>query len=150
GRHEQVVAELEALVERSPLRERLWRQLMLALYRSGRQADALDCFARARRALGDELGLDPSPELRDLQVAILRHDPNLVAPALADSAPMNLPAPLVSLLGRERELAELAELLSRPDLRLLTISGAGGTGKTTLALEVARSLAERFANGAFL
>jgi predicted ATPase/DNA-binding SARP family transcriptional activator len=150
ARHEQLVAELEALVERFPLRERLWRQLMLALYRSGRQAEALDRFTEARRTLDEELGLDPSVELRDLQAAILRQDPTLAPPARADAPQTNVPAPLVPLLGRERELSELVQLLTRADLRLLTISGAGGTGKTTLALEAARSLGERFANGTYV
>jgi DNA-binding SARP family transcriptional activator len=77
GRHDELGAELESLVEEHPLRERLWGHLMLALYRSRRQAEALNAFQRARRLLADELGLDPSPELRELQGRILRQDPAL-------------------------------------------------------------------------
>jgi predicted ATPase/DNA-binding SARP family transcriptional activator len=150
GRHEQLIAELQALVEREPLRERAWRQLMLALYRCGRQAEALECFAEARRTLLDELGLEPGDEMRQLQAAILRQDAELAAPVQADAPRTNVPAALVPLLGRERELAELAELLRRDDTRLLTLTGAGGSGKTTLALAVARALVDHFANGAFL
>ena len=84
GRHADVVAELEALVEEHPLRERLRGQLMLALYRCGRQADALAAYQTARRALVEELGIEPSPPLRELERAILRQDPSLdVAQAAA-------------------------------------------------------------------
>lgn len=94
GRHQQLVGELEALVREHPLRERLQGQLMLALYRSGRQADALDRFREARGALRDELGLEPGPELRELERAILDHDPELKAPPR--------PAPPVAALRRRR------------------------------------------------
>ncbi|HET8968781.1 MAG TPA: AfsR/SARP family transcriptional regulator, partial [Gaiellaceae bacterium] len=86
GQHAEVVAELRALVREHPLRERLRAQLMLALYRSGRQTEALDVYADARRTLLDELGLDPGPELQGLQQAILAHDPALAAPARRPSA----------------------------------------------------------------
>jgi DNA-binding SARP family transcriptional activator len=87
GRHTGLVAELEALVAEHPLRERLRGQLMLALYRSGRQADALAAYQEARRVLVEELGIDPSPELRELEQAILRQDPALAAaPAAATAA----------------------------------------------------------------
>src|SRR5436190_2252902 len=77
GRHDRLVAELEGLVEDEPLRERLRRQLMLSLYRSGRQADALARYREGRRLLVDELGIEPSPQLQELERAILRHDPAL-------------------------------------------------------------------------
>src|SRR5205085_7860192 len=99
GRHGAVIAELETLVASEPLRERLWRLLMLALYRSGRQADALAAFARARVTL-DELGIEPSRNLRELEAAILRHDPSL------DVARPGRRAAGV-FVGRERELAQL-------------------------------------------
>ena len=83
GREREVLADLERLVAAEPLRERLWGQLMLALYRSGRQADALSAYHRARRQLTDELGLEPSPELQQLQHAILRHDRALMPPRAA-------------------------------------------------------------------
>jgi DNA-binding SARP family transcriptional activator/ABC-type branched-subunit amino acid transport system substrate-binding protein len=85
GRHAEVVAELEALVARQPLRERLRGQLMLALYRSGRHAEALDVYQRGRQALAEELGLEPSPGLQRLERQILEHDPALAAPARADA-----------------------------------------------------------------
>jgi YVTN family beta-propeller protein len=81
GRHAGLIGELEALVKRHPLRERMRGQLMLALYRSGRQAEALDSYQQTRRLLHDELGLEPSPTLQELQNAILNHDPELASPA---------------------------------------------------------------------
>jgi len=86
GRHAQLVPELEALVADQPYRERLRAQLMLALYRSGRQADALSAYQSARRTLGEELGLEPGPELRELEAAILRQDARLSSDGLAASA----------------------------------------------------------------
>jgi DNA-binding SARP family transcriptional activator len=86
GRHGQLVAELEALVREQPLRERLRRQLMLVLYRSGRQAEALEVYGETRRALIEELGIEPSRELRDLETAVLRHDPVLDPPVSAVAA----------------------------------------------------------------
>src|SRR5262249_43945979 len=80
GRHAEVTAELEALVHECPLRERFWCQLMLALYRSGRQSDALLAFRRARGSLTEEIGVEPGPELCALEAAILAHDPGLSAP----------------------------------------------------------------------
>ncbi len=80
GRHHEVASELHALVDEQPLRERLIGQLMVSLYRSGRQTDALRAFSEARERLGDELGLEPGPELRALELAILNHDPGLDAP----------------------------------------------------------------------
>ncbi len=81
GRHRELVSALEALVQQHPFREHLWAQLIVALYRSGRQADALRAFQRLRQGLGEELGLEPSPELRLLEAAVLRHDPKLAPPA---------------------------------------------------------------------
>ena len=81
GRHHALVAELEALAARQPLRERLRAQLMLALYRSGRQAEALRVYAESRRSLVEELGLEPGPALQQLEQAILRQDPSLAAPS---------------------------------------------------------------------
>ena len=87
GRHDELVGELEALVAEHPLRERLRRYLMTALYRSGRQAEALDAYQDARRALVDELGIDPSPALQELERAILRQDPALDVEAPAPACP---------------------------------------------------------------
>ncbi len=132
GRHVELVAELERLVTEHPLRERLWRQLVLALYRSDRQADALAAYQRARSLLSEELGLEPSEELRALERAVLRQE---VAAAPATETRHNLPAQVTSFVGRERELADLERLLR--EHRLVTVTGMGGAGKTRLALETA-------------
>jgi predicted ATPase/DNA-binding SARP family transcriptional activator len=145
GGHERAVPELERLVVESPLREPLWGQLMLALYRSGRQADALAAYRRARRRL-DELGLEPRPELQRLERQILNQDPALAAP---DAGEVRLPTPPTPFVGRARELADARDLLLQNDVRLLTIAGPGGIGKTRLALEVARSAAPHFPGGTF-
>src|SRR6478609_552767 len=121
----------------NPFRERLWGQLMLALYRSGRQADALETFQEARRVLADELGLEPGPELRRLQEAILAHDPAIAAVPV-DRSGGNLPAPSTSFVGREDDLGEVGVLLH--EHRLVTLIGPPGVGKSRLAVETARSL----------
>jgi predicted ATPase/DNA-binding SARP family transcriptional activator len=148
GRHADLLAELLALAAKNPLRERLQAHAMLALYRSGRQTEALELYAAMHARLRDELGLEPSSELRALQRRILEHDSVLSIARTAESRSLALPVPPNPLLGRERELDELRELLLRYDVRLLVLTGAGGTGKTRLALEAARDLASAFANGA--
>jgi predicted ATPase/DNA-binding SARP family transcriptional activator len=142
GQSSELVPELEGLVSRNPHRERLWRQLMLALYRADRQADALAAYHRARAALDEQLGIEPGPELQGLEAAILRHE---VPGATPSDSRANLPGPLTSFIGREIELAELARLLG--EARLLTITGVGGVGKTRLALEAARRASDRFVDG---
>jgi predicted ATPase/DNA-binding SARP family transcriptional activator len=144
-----LVGELEALVREHPLRERLWGQLMRVLYGSGRQADALEAYRTARATMVAELGLEPSPELRRLEQAILGHDPELAvhAPPPRREPSHNLPAELTSLIGRERELAELAGLLAGH--RLVTICGPGGVGKTRISRRLAGSLLDRFEDGAW-
>ena len=141
GRHREVVAELEALVGEYPLRERLWGWLMLALYRTGRQADALAAYQRARTAFG-ELGLEPSSELRALEGQILLRDESL---DLVPAVPHNLPASLTSFVGRRLDLIELGERLS--EKRLVTLTGAGGSGKTRLAIELGREALEDYPDG---
>ena len=153
GRHDELVAELEQLVHEHPLSERLRRQLMLALYRAGRQADALDAYQGARRILIDQLGIEPGRELRELQQAILGQDPRLelsVAPARSRQVgtESTLPAPANQLIGRRLELQSLRELLLG-EARLVTVSGAGGSGKTRLALELAASLLGEFAHSVY-
>ena len=148
GRHDEVLADALAMARDQALRERVHGLAMLALYRAGRQTDALDHYTELRRRMDDELGLEPSAELRELHRRILQQDPALDpsdAPVDATSA---LPEPLNRLLGRERELEALAALLSRRDVRLLVLTGAGGSGKTRLALAAAHLAAPTFANGA--
>jgi predicted ATPase/DNA-binding SARP family transcriptional activator len=156
GRHAEVLGELEQLTTAHPLRERLHGRLMLAMYRTGRQADALAAYQRARTVLDAELGLEPSAELRGLQEAILQQRPDLAAPdqgasTQAPKAPAptpirpRLPTRLTSFLGRESDLRRVGELLHTA--RLVTVTGPGGVGKTSLALEAARAAAERFGDG---
>ncbi|HSM38811.1 MAG TPA: BTAD domain-containing putative transcriptional regulator [Candidatus Limnocylindrales bacterium] len=145
GRHAEVTAELEALVATEPYRERAWGQLMLALYRSGRQADALAVYHRARRQLDEELGIEPGPELRSLEMAVLRQDPSLDLVAAPSAADSHLPPERSSFVGRSRELAHLERLLL--ESRMVTMTGVGGSGKTRLALRAARQAAERYPDG---
>ncbi|MFC6083558.1 BTAD domain-containing putative transcriptional regulator [Sphaerisporangium aureirubrum] len=137
----ELIGELEGLVEAHPLREGLWKLLITALYRAGRQADALAAYRRVQRRLSDELGLDPGAELRALEQRILRHDVSAAGPARGDvsaAGPVrgNLPGLSASLIGRDADLAAVGRLLG--DQRLVTVAGPAGVGKTRLAIEVAR------------
>ena len=144
GFHAELVGELERLVAEHPLRERFWCQLVLALYRCERQANALAAYRRARDLLAEELGLEPGEELQRLEQAVLRHE----VPAIARHAQLhNLPAPLTSFVGRDRELSDLEQLLG--EARLLTLTGLGGVGKTRLALEHAARVVDRYPDGAW-
>jgi predicted ATPase/DNA-binding SARP family transcriptional activator len=144
GLHGEVTGELEGLVAEYPLRERLWRLLVLALYRAERQADALAAYRQARDMLAAELGLEPGEELRRLERAVLRQE----VPAAPPAARHNLPAPLTSFVGREQDLARLEELLG--EARLVTLTGTGGTGKTRLAVEAGARVVGRFRDGVWL
>ena len=138
GAHGQVVGELEALVAGHPLRERLRAQLMLALYRAGRQADALAAYRDARRALVDELGIEPGRQLQELEQSILRQDTALDLPVSSGTRPGRRAAGI--FVGRERELAELAPALEDVAAgrgRLFLVSGETGVGKTRLVDELA-------------
>jgi predicted ATPase/DNA-binding SARP family transcriptional activator len=150
GRHSEVLAEALALAAQSPFRERAHELAMQALYRCGRQKAALEQYAAVRARLRDELGLEPGPALRDLQRRILQQHPDLDVPAETARAAPALPVPPSPLVGRERELDELGALLARRHARLIVLAGAGGSGKTRLALEAARWAAGSFANGARL
>ena len=144
GRDVELVGELEQLIGEAPLRERLHAFLMLALYRAGRQAEALRAYQHAREVLAEELGLDPGPELRTLESAILEQDPGLLLPsksrAGAPGRRTNITAGLSRFIGREADLAVLGRLVATD--RLVTIVGPGGAGKTRLAQELARGLLE--------
>jgi predicted ATPase/DNA-binding SARP family transcriptional activator len=169
GASGELVGELEDLVRAHPLREGLWKLLITALYRDGRQADALAAYRRLRQELAAELGLDPSPELRALEQQVLRHDPGLDAgeraarsararPARSVDAKPRQPARSVqagvgnlrglsaSLIGRAADLGALTGLVA--EHRLVTVVGPAGVGKTRLAIEVAR--AADAADGAWL
>src|SRR4051794_9962845 len=137
GRHEQLISRLQAFVAAQPLRERARAQLMLALYRDGRQSDALAEYRTARETLVEEIGIEPGPALQALERAILVQDESLAAAGGA-ARRIDLPAAPTPLLGRERELAEAADLLRSGHARLLTLTGPGGIGKTRLGIEIAR------------
>lgn len=143
-----VVAELTALAESAPLRERVHELLILALYRAGRQTDALEHYGTVRATLRSELGLDPGAALRALQTQILRHDPVLATDGDRHPLACSLPLPSNALVGREHELGMLDEMLERRESRLVVLTGAGGSGKTRLALEAGLRAAPSFANGA--
>ncbi len=153
GLHGELVGELEALCREHPLRERLWELLMLALYRAGRQAEALRAYTEARGRLVDELGIEPGRALRELQARVLAQDPALTPPgparaATGPAATGNLRTQLSRLIGRDPELEELCETVRSH--RLVTLIGPGGAGKTRLALEAAGVLCEEHRDGAWL
>src|SRR5262249_52953451 len=150
GRHGLIVDALIRAVEAEPLREHRWQQLMIALYRCDRQAEALRAFQDARHTLTEELGIEPSPALRALEQAVLVQDKSLDAPPrLPRERPYhNLPAALTSLIGREDDLRETRKLLG--GYRAATPTGVGGVGKTRLAVQAAADLVPRFVDGAWL
>ncbi|MFF5446804.1 BTAD domain-containing putative transcriptional regulator [Streptomyces sp. NPDC012888] len=157
GQHAEAVSELTALTAAHPLRERLRELLMLALYRSGRQAEALAVYADTRRLLADELGVDPCPELAELQQRILRADAELAraadpAPAAApvQVRPAQLPATIPDFTGRSGFVGELSDVLAHADGQVMAVSavaGIGGVGKTTLAVHVAHAARPHFPDG---
>ncbi len=154
GRHAEAVPELEGLLAEHPLRERLAGQLMLALYRCGRQGDASRVFQATRSHLVGELAMEPDASLRRLLKRILEQDPTLdwsaadgpgTRAAIEQRPAHSLPVELTSFVGRERELEKVRSLLH--DARLLTLTGAGGSGKTRLALRAARESVSEYRDG---
>src|SRR4051794_25471974 len=163
GWYEKVAAAPEPFVAAAPTRERLVGQLMTALFNAGRQATALEVYARTRHALTEELGLEPSRELRTVMQQILRHDPAItrevprprppatVPPSGAAREPAalgNLPLRLTSFVGREEDVGRCRELLTRS--RLVTLVGPGGGGKTALGIEAGRQLVPQVPDGVWL
>jgi DNA-binding SARP family transcriptional activator/predicted negative regulator of RcsB-dependent stress response len=162
GCHAEAVSELTALTAAHPLRERLRELLMLALYRSGRQAEALAVYADTRRLLADELGVDPRPGLQELQQRILQADPALAEPSApaaettpAPVRPAQLPATVADFTGRVSFVRELSDVLSSASgdagagrvMAVSALAGIGGVGKTTLAVHVAHQARAAFPDG---
>ena len=154
GRHHLIAAELEQLVAEEPLRERRWAQLMRALYGSGRQADAMRAFQRARDVLIEQIGAEPGPELRRLEAAVLAHDDAVLLPTAGNGpAPIghdfrrhgNLRHPVSACIGRDAEIDQVVALLT--DHRLVTLLGPGGVGKTRLAQEIGVRVADDMPDG---
>jgi DNA-binding SARP family transcriptional activator len=160
GRHYELVGELNELVGEFPLRERLRGQLMLALYRCGRTAESLQVYRLARRAMIDELGIEPSERLRQLQRSILASDPGLEprSPPLRAyvnrQVPNLLPADIADFTGRAEEIAQVNDYLipsgerkTRFAAPIVVLVGKGGVGKTSIALHVSHGMASHFPDG---
>jgi DNA-binding SARP family transcriptional activator/tetratricopeptide (TPR) repeat protein len=157
GRHDVLVPELKVLTQEHPLRERFWAQLMLGLYRSGRQSDALAAYQRLYRLLDDEIGVEPGPPVRELHQQILASDPSLDGVearqdrAGSDDVPRQLPVAVRHFAGRAEALERLDELAaascSEPGAVIAAITGTAGIGKTSTAVHWAHRVAERFPDG---
>ena len=154
GNHEQLVPVLRGLTGDHPLREKFWAQLMLALYRSSRQAEALEVFRQVDRMLDAQLGIDPGEDLRSVHQAILTGDPQLAAPraSIAEKpVPGQLPDDLADFVGREALVERVRGLISSDGpgtaVPIVTLSGPPGVGKTSLAVHVAHLLRDRFPDG---
>jgi predicted ATPase/DNA-binding SARP family transcriptional activator len=148
GEVDAVIGELNTLIDRHPLREKLHATRLRALYRAGRQAEALQRYDELRVRFRDELGLDPSPELVELHRAILTQEPELDAVPATAVPRTNLPATWDEMVGRDDDVAELRTVLD--SARLVTLTGPGGVGKTRLAIETARRLVDVMRDGVWL
>jgi DNA-binding SARP family transcriptional activator/tetratricopeptide (TPR) repeat protein len=158
GSGSELVAELAELMARHPYREHIWSQLILALYRAGRQSDALNAYRRARHVLVEQAGVEPGPELRQLEHAVLAQDPTLYRTDLPPQrypdtpVPRQLPPHISGVIGRVEEVAQLNDVLgtagpANADGVIVAIDGGAGVGKTTLAVHWARQLATRYPDG---
>jgi DNA-binding SARP family transcriptional activator len=151
GRYHELIDELTSLAAAHPLRERLVGLLMLALYRDGRAGDALGAFRHYREQLADDLGLDAGAALRDLELAILRNDPALLAvtPAAPDGpVPAQLPSAVAGFVGRSAALSELDALLAPQSAGgIVVIAGTAGVGKTALSVHWAHRHRDQFPDG---
>lgn len=147
GEHARAIPIASSHVDREPLRERRWGQLMVALYRSNRQAEALQTYQRLRRRLIEEMGIEPGDDLQALEEAILLHDDALLGHRRAVTVPptATLPSFSTAIVGREDEVAAVRATLDRA--RLVMLVGMGGIGKTRLAVEAARRTEGELANG---
>ena len=151
GRHDEVIARLEELIAEEPLRERLHAQRMLALYRAGRQSEALDAYREARETLIEQIGVEPGPELQRLQAAVLAQDPSLDAPPPIVELPVQLEGGSPLLAGRERELSWLRrrwEEARAGRVVCALVWGPAGIGKTRLVAELAAEAPARGRGGA--
>jgi DNA-binding SARP family transcriptional activator len=152
GRHEELVPELRELADANPARERVWAQLMVALYRSGRRGDALHVYREVYEYLSEELGVDPGAELLRVHQAVLFDHPSLRTP-LGDkvSVPAQLPPEVINFVGREAAAAQIVERLAPAEppsaTPVVVLTGPPGTGKTALAVHVAHRLRARFPDG---
>jgi DNA-binding SARP family transcriptional activator/tetratricopeptide (TPR) repeat protein len=146
GRHVEIVSELMDLTATFALRERFWAQLMTALHRSGRRADALQTYHSARRHLAEELGIDPDDQLQQLHMTVLGYAPGVGVPP---TVPRQLPAELAAFIGRRTEIARLDKFANDQDqpASVVVISGTAGVGKTALALRWSRRMADQFPDG---
>lgn len=151
GRHEACVVELNRQVERHPLRETLWTRLLVALDRAGRTAEALDRYESVRKRLAEELGVDPSPELRAAYLELLKRSDEHAGGAEPATVPRQLPARVGGFVGREEQLARMDGLLPEPASEdggaVIALHGPAGSGKTTLALHWAHRVKNHFPDG---
>jgi DNA-binding SARP family transcriptional activator len=166
GHHAEVVPRLRRLLADHPIRERMWALLLEALYGSGRQAEALEAYAKAREVIADELGVDPGAELQEIYQQILNEDRDKPAAAQARHrerpvpsppaalSPAQLPPDIADFTGRAEQVEQLCDLLATPDeqagpgaVRVVLVVGTGGLGKTTLAVHAAHRVARQFTDG---